>query len=526
MIKGQIENNFALPIGTTLEGKDFNYKIVEVLGQGSFGITYRVELLGKSGQPTSMFMAMKEFFMNDFNGRTGTDVTSSNEQGVFKDYKRKFIREAKNISNVFHDNIIKIKEIFEANNTAYFVMNYINGGSLDNLIQKRGKLSERETLEIAELLCDALIHLHCKGLLHLDVKPGNIMMISDRVPILIDFGLSKYFKEDGEPESSTRIGAGTIGYAPIEQASYSSQSGVEIPATLDIYAIGATMYQMLTGLRPADASTILNQGFPYQSLSSAGVSEETIAIVAKAMSPAVVNRYQTVPELYDAIKYDLSTNFGSSIIAELDKNYDKTQIDSIADNNASLGKAFVIDANINQNEGIEEEAKEENSSVESSDEVTSSSENQNPGRKPVIFYVLTALIIIIVGLLVYFFMIGKFATKHTTLETDTVTSTTPIVKDTISVTTTLPQKDSVITEPSSVQNSTNIISNKKLKKAPVSTYDREGNKASITKPQTENPDRPETPEHKNNTKEPTIKKNITDKSDKKRGTQDVESFEF
>lgn len=98
---------------------------------------------------------------------------------------------------------------------------------------------------------------------------------------LIDFGLSKQFTDNGEPESSTSIGLGTPGYAPIEQSSY-KQDGT-FPATLDVYALGATMFKMLTGKRPPEATIILNEGFPSVELSNKGISDNTISTIKAAM---------------------------------------------------------------------------------------------------------------------------------------------------------------------------------------------------------------------------------------------------
>jgi hypothetical protein len=114
---------------------------------------------------------------------------------------------------------------------------------------------------------------------------------------LIDFGLSKQFDDNGEPESSTTIGLGTPGYAPLEQAKLIQYN--IFPATLDIYALGATMYKILTGHRPADASDILNEGFPSDSLIKASRSKSLIDVVEKCMAPIKKNRFQTVSDIYN-----------------------------------------------------------------------------------------------------------------------------------------------------------------------------------------------------------------------------------
>lgn len=296
----------ALPQGTILRG-EHPYKIIKKLGQGSFGITYlatmKTTISGKLGAiDTELKVAIKEFFMRDINGRAGTTVTCGSKGGIYEDYKKKFIREARNLGKLQHPFIVKVVEDFEANNTVYFVMEYISGGNLDDYINKRGKLSKSETTRIAKQIGDALSFMHWKRMLHLDLKPGNIMMREDDSPVLIDFGLSKQYDHDGNPESSTAVGGGTPGYAPLEQSSYRKGEGKDFPMTMDVYAFGAILYKMLTGERPPEASHILNEGFPYQKLQKSNVGDALISCIAKAMSPTKKERYQTVEEFINDIE--------------------------------------------------------------------------------------------------------------------------------------------------------------------------------------------------------------------------------
>ena len=247
--------------GSVLNGNHYNYKIEKVLGQGTFGITYlaKVSLQGQLGQlDSNVHVTIKEFFMKEINGREGTSVTASStgKGGLFYDYKQKFAREAKNLSKLKHPNIVNVMDYFEANNTCYYVMEYLSGGNLDTLIEKRGGLSEEETIRFTRQIGAALSFMHQNKMLHLDLKPKNVMLNTDNDAILIDFGLSKQYDSTGEPESSTTVGRGTPGYAPLEQANY--QDGHGFPVTMDVYALGATMYKMLTGVRAPEASVILN----------------------------------------------------------------------------------------------------------------------------------------------------------------------------------------------------------------------------------------------------------------------------
>lgn len=290
----------ALRMDEVLNGASYKYHIEKVLGQGSFGITYlaSVKMAGALGAiDTNIKVAIKEFFMHGINGRSGATVTSGSQSGLYDYYKKKFKREAINLSKLQHTNIIKVIESFEANNTIYYVMEYIDGGSLDDYIAKKNIIKEDEAIKIVRQIGSALTFMHMNKMLHLDLKPANIMMKKSGDIVLIDFGLSKQYNSKGEPESSTKVGAGTPGYAPIEQANY--REGKGFPETMDVYALGGTMFKMLTGVRPPDASDILNDGFPYYELKEQNISDRTSSSVAKAMAPIKKDRYQTVEEFLE-----------------------------------------------------------------------------------------------------------------------------------------------------------------------------------------------------------------------------------
>lgn len=289
--------------GSTL--KSGKYKIVKTLGQGSFGITYlaqtRISMDGQLGKmDVNVNVTIKEFFMSDLNSRSsdGTNVERTSSTLV-RNYLNKFRREAENLAKLHHPNIVKVLEVFDENNTTYYVMEYVDGETIDEHIKSKGHLSEKESLKITQDVCEALSYMHEHKMLHLDLKPKNIMHNSEGHIFLIDFGLAKQYTEDGEPESSTSLGLGTPGYAPIEQAHYKNDGS--FPVTLDIYALGASLYKMLTGKTPPDSSLVLNDGLPLSQMESTGVSEGTIAIVEKAMAPMKKERYQSMEAFSKAI---------------------------------------------------------------------------------------------------------------------------------------------------------------------------------------------------------------------------------
>ena len=277
----------------------------KVLGQGSFGITYLattcVEVTGPLGTLTAdVQVALKEFFMREVNGREGSTVTGGSTGGVCKYYKEKFSREASNLSRLKHPHIVKVLEAFEANNTVYYAMEFLDGGSLDSLIRQRNGLPADLCLKYVRQIASALTYMHAYKMLHLDLKPGNIMLRRNGDAVLIDFGLSKQYDEDGRPETSTTVGRGTPGYAPIEQATY--REGKGFPVTIDVYALGATLFKMLTGERPPEASELLNDDSLLSGeLKQHGVDSRLIGCVEKAMSVRVKERYQDVRSFLNSL---------------------------------------------------------------------------------------------------------------------------------------------------------------------------------------------------------------------------------
>ncbi|MEY8687934.1 serine/threonine protein kinase [Bacteroides sp. AN502(2024)] len=279
--------------------KGGKYKIEKVLGQGGFGITYlasqHVVIEGSIGKiETDIKVAIKEFFMKEICYREeGNDVVTipsiGSKQQVER-FKQKFIKEAHNIAKLNHPHIIKVVDIFEANNTAYYVMEYHDKGSLGDYIKEKGTLSEDEALSYVLQIADALDYIHQQQMNHLDIKPDNILLNKEGKVVLIDFGLSKCYDANGEQTSTTPVGV-SVGYAPLEQL---RMGGVgTFSPTTDIYALGATLYKMLTGQTPPDASVVLNEGLPEM---SGSISLKVQKAIAKAMDPVRKKRPQNITE--------------------------------------------------------------------------------------------------------------------------------------------------------------------------------------------------------------------------------------
>lgn len=243
--------------GTTL--RNGSYKIIETIGRGGFGITYRAEQV-----VAHRIVCIKEFFPKDYYKREDdTDDLSLLSQGqaeMMDRLKSKFIKEAQTIANLDHAHIIHIYDVFEENGTAYYVMEYIEGKSLNDIIKEQGALGEDIAERYIKNVASALSYIHDRKINHLDVKPGNIMVQDkDDSAILIDFGLSKHYNAAGDQTSSTPIGI-SAGYAPIEQYQLGGMSTFS-PMT-DIYALGATLYYLVTATVPPQATSIGERGLP------------------------------------------------------------------------------------------------------------------------------------------------------------------------------------------------------------------------------------------------------------------------
>ncbi|MBQ0142322.1 MAG: serine/threonine protein kinase [Prevotellaceae bacterium] len=281
MFKLAQANMFALQQETTLQGG--KYIIKKVLGQGGFGITYLAEhdLLGTD-------VAIKEFFIRDFCNRDSDTsqviVSTDGAREQVARFKNKFIKEARNIAKLHHPNIVRISDVFEENGTAYYVMDYCEGGSLADLIKQHPSgINEELALKYIRQIASALSCVHEHKMMHMDVKPANIMLDAKGDAVLIDFGISKNYSDD---TTSLVIGA-SVGYSPIEQ-----YTGIkEFSPQSDIYSLGATLYKLITGQTPPNPQEIDEHGVPTLSASSPIVSA-----IHAAMQYKRINRPESIAE--------------------------------------------------------------------------------------------------------------------------------------------------------------------------------------------------------------------------------------
>jgi len=281
---------------TLLQGG--KYKIIEKIGQGGFGIAYRAYHEGLQNE-----VCIKEFFYSDLCERANnlSDVTiisaSPEKIKLVDSFKMKFIKEAQRLAKFQHPSIVKVLDNFEENNTAYFVMEYLDGGSLEDLIRMNEVLTEEKTRQFILPVIEAMELVHKSELLHLDIKPANIMLRKNQSPILIDFGISKYTELAARVTTTAPIGI-SKGYAPLEQ--YGGNIADFSKAT-DVYSICATIYRMVTGIIPPEPMQIINSGIKQPRDINSQLSMNFNAAIIKGLATKPTERHQSMSQLKSAL---------------------------------------------------------------------------------------------------------------------------------------------------------------------------------------------------------------------------------
>jgi serine/threonine protein kinase len=222
----------ALPPATLLDGK---YRLGKVLGQGGFAITYLCfdEFL-------ELRVAIKEYFPSDWAARGANgDIEPLRNREAYDECLSRFFQEARMLARLDHWNVVRVRNVFKAYGTAYFVMDYYEGETLGQRLRADShRLSEVQALEVMRPLLIGLDKVHGQGILHLDIKPGNVYLTADKRPVLLDFGAARASVDAGKP----LMAIGTPPYMPPEQ-----YAGEGLGAWTDVYACAAMLYRMLTG---------------------------------------------------------------------------------------------------------------------------------------------------------------------------------------------------------------------------------------------------------------------------------------
>ena len=286
-----------LPVGTVLQQR---YQIQKVLGQGGFGITYLAWDHGQ-GEP----VALKEFYPQSIVTRDcswGLEVQCITQRHIvnFQNSKVRFLREADALQRFRNvHSIVDIRDYFEANNTAYIVMEYVVGRDLRHFVSQRGSLSVDETLRLLEPVFHALSVVHQAGLVHRDISPDNIMLGNQTGAKLLDFGAVRTVEDPNvdSPLSKSTEAILKHGFAPIEQYNTRGSLG---PWT-DEYALCATIYYCLTGKVPVQPSYRISEKIEPEWDLISGLTDAQRAALKKGMAIAPADRFPDVDGLYQAL---------------------------------------------------------------------------------------------------------------------------------------------------------------------------------------------------------------------------------
>jgi serine/threonine protein kinase/HAMP domain-containing protein len=280
----------ALPVGYRL----LEYRVDKVLGQGGFGITYLASDVNLNAK-----VAIKEYLPEQFASRT-IDITvaprSANDEEFYEKGLENYLVEARTLATFRHPHIVRVARFFEANNTAYMVLEYERGESLKSWWRNHAELAENDLLLLLRPLLDGLAVVHESGFLHRDIKPDNIYVRdTDGTLVLLDFGAARHTSEQRTEENNFV----TPGYGPIEQYVMGEQG----PWT-DIYALGATLYWMVSGKKPIEAPDRMVDPDPLKPAVEVGkgrYSHEFLSAIDWALKPETQDRPRDVAAFRKAL---------------------------------------------------------------------------------------------------------------------------------------------------------------------------------------------------------------------------------
>ncbi len=266
----------ALPVGTLVNGR---FRVKKLLGYGGYGNVYLVE-------------DEHVYLGNQYALKESLSTTTSE--------RRQFTREAKWLMSLEHPNLPRVAEQFEWNGRLYFVMAYVAGENLEDRVDRLGPLPEDQVLGWMRQICDAVLYLHSqkRPIIHRDIKPGNIIVTKDGRPWLVDFGIAKVLQPGPSRKTTRAARAVSGGYSPLEQY---TRGGTDVRS--DVYALGATLYHLLTGICPPEAPDIASgvARLPEPRQLNARISKQTEQAIIRAMRQKPEERFQSVRELLDAL---------------------------------------------------------------------------------------------------------------------------------------------------------------------------------------------------------------------------------
>src|SRR5205807_613968 len=277
----------ALPRGYALH----EYRVEETLGIGGFGLTYLA-----TDSNLNLTVAIKEYLPGDLAQRSDDQSVQPKSESSSESFKwglSRFLDESRTLASFRHPNIVRVMRFFEANGTAYMVMEFVEGAPLPDWVGVRRPLAEAQVAALAAPLLDGLEVVHKAGFMHRDIKPPNIYIRDDSSPVLLDFGAARQ-------KSSELTALVTPGYAPFEQYHTQGKQG----AWSDIYALGGVLYWMVTGKHPHEAAARIRSDTMPPAAQAADKSRyrpEFLAAIDWALVPHEDQRPQSVPQWREAL---------------------------------------------------------------------------------------------------------------------------------------------------------------------------------------------------------------------------------
>ena len=281
-----------LPSGTIINHR---YEIIDVIGQGGFGITYKGH-----DKTLDTPVAIKEYYPSGIASRLyalSLDVQVGGEENtrVFTSGKEKFLEEARTLARISYDpNVVSVRDFFEENKTAYIVMEYVEGDSLDQYMKKHGPLSFREAFELLQPIIQSLSQIHKNGLIHRDISPSNLILDKYGKLKLIDFGTARTVRDEDEKSISIML---KPGFSPPEQYDPHGNQG----PWSDVYSLCASIYKLITGDTPPNVlERLLNDTLAAPSSLGAVISPSEEEVLLRGMALKEDERYRSMDELEQA----------------------------------------------------------------------------------------------------------------------------------------------------------------------------------------------------------------------------------
>ncbi len=433
------------------------YILEKKIGEGGFGITYKgiwnMEVSNPLGKTIVEYpVAIKEFFFEEYcfrDDKTGEVQTKSDKgQELFVRFKEKLKKEAAILLKLEHPNIVNVSEVFEENNTAYMVMEFINGGSLKEFITREDFLTINESLRYIKQIAEALSYIHEHNIIHLDVKPANILIDKDGNAKLIDFGIAKQYTDSNPQTQAATMATFSKGYSPIEQ--YAVNRKEKYGAHTDIYALGATLYHCLTGEIPTESAARLSEDLIPPGRLNPVIPTHVERAILKAMELKHKDRFSSVAQFLDALNEEPVEPEAGEIktkIHPLPDGFKETDTKYIIEPQAPAGKSVQgkktvisnINAGIDKNAGKKKTPKQEKLRIPKVSETKPKEYIFDNGKLKTFGIAGAAILILTVGIASFFIFHNKEVKPG--VETEISPADTAIIHEII------PKEEIVISQP-------------------------------------------------------------------------------